>query len=158
MDENNETRFSELREENNLSKKKVAEILDISPSVYGRWETSKITMPTKRMYKLSNFYRVNLDYLLSLIDDRFEMSSNEEIDMDLVSKRAKEVRDDTGETLRSFAKKLNTSNSTWWAYENGKTLILADFLIEICKKYNYSADWLLGRSDIKFRNFSSKDD
>ena len=148
----NSTRFTDLREELELSKKELAQKLDVSPSVYGRWERAKATIPTERMYQLSNFYRVNLDYLLSFIDDKVEILSDDEIDMDLVSKRIKEIRTDTGETLRAFVKRLNTTNSTWSAYETGKVLILADFLLEICKKYNYSADWILGRSDVKFRN------
>ena len=38
------------------------------------------------------------------------------------------------------------------AYENGKVLILCAFLIEVCKLGNYSADWILGRSEEKYRN------
>ena len=147
----NSTRLTDLREEFDLTKKMVAEKLDVSPSVYGRWERCKATIPTERMYQLSNLYRVNLDYLLSFIDDKVDILSDDEIDMSLVLQRIKEIRSDTGESLRTFVKKLNTSNSTWSAYESGKVLILADFLLEICKKYNYSADWILGRSDIKFR-------
>lgn len=51
-----------------------------------------------------------------------------------------------------FSRRLNTSNSTWSAYENGKVLILCAFLIEVCKLGNYSADWILGRSEEKYRN------
>ena len=32
-------------------------------------------------------------------------------------------------------------------YEKGKTLILTSFLYTICKKYNISADYLLGKID-----------
>lgn len=145
-------RFIDMREEVNKSKKVLAEELKISPSVYGRWENGKISIPTRRLYQISNYYRINLDYLLCLINDKKTILTDENIDMNLVSKRVREIRGDFGETLRVFSKRFNTTNSTWSAYETGKTLILSDFLIELCEKHRYSADWILGRSDEKFNN------
>ena len=52
-------------------------------------------------------------------------------------------------TMRDLAKELNTSASAICNYENGKFLILSPFLIQICKKYGYSIDWVLGRSEQK---------
>ena len=74
----------------------------------------------------------------------------EQIDINIVAKRTFEIRKDMNESLREFAKRLNTSGSTWHAYEKGKVLILGAFLIEVCKNYNYSADWILGRTNDKF--------
>ena len=54
-------------------------------------------------------------------------------------------------SLSEFTKLLNTSPSTWNAYENGKVIILGAFLYEVCKEYKVSADYLLGRSNIKYR-------
>ena len=54
-------------------------------------------------------------------------------------------------SLKEFTKLLNTSPSTWNAYETGKVIILGAFLYEICKEYNISSDYLLGRSNIKHR-------
>ncbi len=82
------------------------------------------------------------------------MVSSDTIDMKLVASRISEVRKDFNETLRTFVKRLNTSSSTWSAYETGKNLILGTFLIEVCRVGNYSADWMLGRSDKKFRDIS----
>lgn len=44
-----------------------------------------------------------------------------------------------------LAKLLNTTHSTISAYESGKTTILTAFAYEICKKYNISMDYLIGR-------------
>lgn len=44
-----------------------------------------------------------------------------------------------------LAKSLNTTQSTIWAYETGRTLILTAFAYQICVKYNVSMDWLCGR-------------
>lgn len=65
-------------------------------------------------------------------------------------KHMREIRRDYNESLRTFAKRLNTSSSIWSAYETGKTLILCSFLIEICLHKGYPADWMLGKTNIKY--------
>ena len=145
------TRLEQLREENDFTKKKIAEILGISDSLYARWENGKEIMPTRRMYQIANYYKINIDYLMGLTSNRITIISKAEIDIRLVSSRITEIRKDFNESLREFSKRLNTSNSTWSAYETGQVLILGAFLLEICKIKNYSADWVLGRSSKKYR-------
>ena len=139
------TRLEQLREENDFTKKKIAEILGISDSLYARWENGKEIMPTRRMYQIANYYK------MGLTSNRITIISKAEIDIRLVSSRITEIRKDFNESLREFSKRLNTSNSTWSAYETAKVLILGAFLLEICKIKNYSADWVLGRSSKKYR-------
>ena len=42
---------------------------------------------------------------------------------------------------------LNTTSSTYSAYETGKVLIKTDFLYAIAKKYHVSIDELLGKKN-----------
>lgn len=144
-------KLEQLREERDLTKRCLAETLGVSASVYSRQENGKDFIPTRRVYQLANYYQVNIDYLLGLTSTRIKIISKKEICIPLVSSRMIIIRKDCNETLREFVKHFNTSNSTWSAYETGKTLILGAFLIEICKSMNYSADWILGRTDIKYR-------
>lgn len=145
-------KLKQIREEKELTKRKVAKALKVSDSIYARWENSKDTIPTRRIYQLANYYGMNIDYLLGLSNKKIHIISSDEINMELVSSRVAEVRRDFKESLRAFTKRFNTTSSTWSAYETGKILILGTFLIETCKIGNYSADWLLGRSEDKFRN------
>lgn len=145
-----EMRLELLRDEKYYSKKQIADIIGVSDSVYARWETGKEIIPTKRIYQLANYYCVNIDYLLGFTSNRLVIKSNDKIDLDVVSERIKEIRKDSKETLRTFSEKLNTSNSTWSAYETGKVLILSAFLLEVCEMGKYSADWILGRLNEKY--------
>lgn len=145
------TRLEQLREEKDLKKKEIAKIIGVSDSVYARWENGKEIIPTRRMYQLANYYQVNIDYLLGLTSNRLSIKSRPKIDRRLVATRTAEIRKDFCETLREFASRLHTSNSTWSAYETGKVLILGAFLLEICKMENYSIDWILGRTANKYR-------
>lgn len=143
-------RLEELREKNDLTKKELAKNLGVSDSVYSRWEKGKDIIPTRRLYQISNYYKVNVDYILGLTNRKDKIISSDTINLSLVSKRVREIRNDFNESLIKFSKRLNTSNSTWSAYETGKVLILCAFLIEICKFGGYSADWILGRTNEKY--------
>ena len=145
----NNNRFEELREYNDLTKKELASNLGVSASVYSRWENNKYIIPTRRLYQLANYYKINIDYLLGFTDKKINIESPKEIDIKVCSARATQIRKDYNESLRTFVERLHTSSSTWSAYETGKTLILGAFLIEVCRFGNYSADWILGRSDKK---------
>lgn len=146
----NKFNLERIREENDLTRKEIANILGVSSSIYSRWENGIDTISTKRLYELANYYEVNIDYLLGLTNNIIHTKSNQIIDYRLVSFRIREIRRDYNESLRTFSKRLNTSNSTWSAYESGKTLILCSFLLEVCLDKNYSADWILCRSDNKY--------
>jgi len=74
------TRLEQLREENDFTKKKIAEILGISDSLYARWENGKEIIPTRRMYQIANYYKVNIDYLMGLTSNRITIISKVEIE------------------------------------------------------------------------------
>ena len=139
-------RLEELREEKNITRKEIAKILNVSQSIYCRWEKNKDSIPTKRLIDLANYYQINIDYILNLTNKRVIIKGTK-INIDIISKRTKELRNNLGYTLRDIAKILNTTSSTWSAYETGKTLILSSFLIKICQSNKISVDWLLGRTD-----------
>lgn len=153
---NNLNKLDELREERNYTKKKIAEIIGVSDSVYARWKNNKTPIPTERLYQLANFYNINIDYLLCLNKKREKIISSNKINLEVVSKRVRIIRNELNLTLRELAKKLNTTSSTLSAYETGKVLILCTFLIEICKIGNYSTDWVLGRTEQKLINKQNK--
>lgn len=148
----NSTRLEELRDDYNLTKKEIAKQLGVSDSIYSRWENDRDAIPTRRLYQIANYYQLNLDYILKLTDKKIKLSSDDNINFTITSSRIKQIRGEFDETLREFAKRFNTTSSTWSAYETGKVLILGSFLIEVCKLGNYSADWILGRSDNKYIN------
>lgn len=144
--------LEKIREQYNLTKKDIAQTLGVSDSIYSRWEKGIDIIPTKRIYQLGHYYQINIDYLLGLTNKKVKITSIKQINKKLIAKRTREIRNDYHETLRTFSERLNTSNSTWSAYENGKVLILCAFLIEVCRFGNYSADWILGRTNKKYLN------
>lgn len=146
------TNIEKLRDEKDLLKKEVAKHIGVVESVYSEWENEKLSIPTKRIYQLANFFEVNIDYMMGISNIRMHIKTKDEINAQLVSSRLKEIRKSLNMTMRDLSEKFNTSSSAISNYENSKFLILSPFLIELCKFGNYSIDWVLGRSDNKILN------
>jgi len=149
VDMSNE-RFEDLRDEKDLKKRDVAKVIGVVESVYSEWENGKLSIPTKRLVQLANYFEVNIDYMVGISNKRKHIKSSNGVDLDLVSSRLKEIRKSLKLTMRDLSSKFNTSSSAISNYENGKFLILSSFLIELCKYSNYSIDWVLGRSEDKY--------
>ena len=144
-------RLEGLREEFDLKSKDVAEILGVVPSAYSEWEHNKVRIPTRRLIELADYFHVNIDYLMCLTSKRITTQHND-IDLKVIGERIKEARLELGYNLRQLGKILDITFSSICNYENGKNLIQSDILIGLCKKSNYSIDYILNRSDNKYLN------
>ncbi len=61
-------KLKELREENNVSQKEIADFLNIKQNTYSQYETGKRQLPVDVLIKLSKFYKISTDYILGLED------------------------------------------------------------------------------------------
>ncbi|MBR1625233.1 MAG: helix-turn-helix transcriptional regulator [Clostridia bacterium] len=59
-------RLKELREENGVSQKQIAEYLSIKQNTYSQYETGKRQLPIELLIKLARFYNVTTDYILEI--------------------------------------------------------------------------------------------
>ena len=62
-------RIRDLREDNDLTQKQIAQSLNCSQQVYSNYELGQRDIPTDILIKLSGFYDVSIDYILGLSDD-----------------------------------------------------------------------------------------
>lgn len=63
-------RIRDLREDNDLTQTEIAEYLGTSQTMYARYERGANEIPVRHVIKLSKFYGVTTDYLLSLSDKK----------------------------------------------------------------------------------------
>ncbi|MBR1377435.1 MAG: transcriptional regulator [Bacilli bacterium] len=139
--------LAKIREEAELSQEDLAKIIGVDRSNISKWERGKEIIPLKHLNTYANYFDVSMDYLLNLSKIRNYNRVNHNLDRKIVGMRIRKVRNKYNLTLRELAKVLNTSSSTIYAYEIGKTLILTSFAYQICLKYNLSLDYLCGRID-----------
>lgn len=57
-------RLKDLREDKDLLQKDIADILNISQTVYSRYERGYQTIPVIHLLKLADFYKTSTDYIL----------------------------------------------------------------------------------------------
>ena len=141
----NNTRLLDIREENELSQRKIAELLNISKFTYVRWETMEMVISLKHLNSFYNKFNTSMDFILKIDNKKRKYNNINEINKSLVGKRIKKIRLDNKLTQNNLANILNTTHSTISGYETGETLILTSFAYQICKKYNMSMDWLCGK-------------
>lgn len=136
-----------IREDQNLKQKDIANILGIQRSTYTSYEIERDPIPIKHLNKLCNYFDVSIDYALGLTNVRSYKNSSKNIDVEKEKYRLKRLRKENNLTQIEISKILNTSRSTWTGYEYGKYQISTLLLYELAKRYNYSMDYLLGKID-----------
>ncbi len=62
------SRLKDLREDNDLVQKQIADILGIDQRVYSNYETGKREIPTRLVVMLAKYYKTSTDYILGLTD------------------------------------------------------------------------------------------
>lgn len=61
-------RLRELREDNDLVQKEMANFLGIDQRVYSNYEIGKREIPTHFVIRLADFYKTSTDYILGRTD------------------------------------------------------------------------------------------
>lgn len=136
-----------LREEQDLFQNDIANILNVKQVNISNWENGKEIIPLTKLNMYANYFNVSFDYIMKLSDKKIPSINRNTLDKILIGKNIKIIRMQNNLSQQDLANVLNTTKSTIWAYETGKTLILTAFAYQICAKYNVSMDWLCGRAD-----------
>lgn len=66
----NISRLKEIREDNDLLQKDIAEVLGIPQQNYSRYEIRAIAMPMEKYNILADYYKTSIDYLIGRTDER----------------------------------------------------------------------------------------
>ena len=125
----------------------ISNLLKISDSLYSRYEKEEQTIPIIHLNTLCNYFNVSIDYIFEFTNIKKYKNLRDEINIKLSSERLKEIRKENNLTQIKLADILNVDNSMLAKYEKGNYIIATTYLYQICKKYNISADYLLGKID-----------
>ena len=140
-------KMKEIRETKELKQWQIANELKVDRSTYAGWETGKDTIPLRKLYKLSNYYKISIDYITGLSKKNNYIYSGDSIDLNRVAKNLKKLRIDNNLKQRDIFNMLNIASSSYSVYETGQTLIQTSFIYQIAKKYNSSIDEIIKSND-----------
>lgn len=62
-------RLRDMREDQDLPQRTLAELLHVSQATYSRYESGTLDIPSAALIALAQFYETSIDYLLGLTDD-----------------------------------------------------------------------------------------
>lgn len=79
-------RLKDLREDADLNQKEVGQIIGTSGNYYGDYENGKRDIPTERMIILAKYYKVSMDYITGLTNDKGGLHRNSAEENNILSK------------------------------------------------------------------------
>ena len=62
-------RIKDLREDNDLTQKEIAEYLHIKQNTYSQYESGQRQLPIECLIALAKYYKTSTDYILGLTDE-----------------------------------------------------------------------------------------
>ncbi len=138
-------RLKELRIENNLLQKDIAKYLNIKQNSYSQYENSIRDIPTNTLKKISTYYKVNIDYILGLTNNKSLYPKSKITNVSF--NRLKEVREDRDLYQKDIANYLNITQTCYSTYETGLCDISTENIKKLALFYNLSVDYLLYVTD-----------
>lgn len=143
-----ETKFLELRLDNDLKQKDIANVLCVKENNYSKWERGVTDIPLEKSNELSNYYNCSLDYLFGLSNIN-NQDLNKNIDLKILPQRLLEVRKERGLTQEQLSKDVGFHQRTYAHYEDGSRVPTTFKLFYIALYYNISLDYLVGKTNKK---------
>ncbi len=140
--------LKDCREELEMTQKELGYVFGVTKNTVSGWENGHDTMPFNKLIRFCNLYDYSLDYVVGFIRrnikyDKIKTNKNK------IGKKLKELRDELKITQTTLSEECGISQSTYSSYERGQYLINTLTLYSICKKYNISMDYIVGRSNKK---------
>ena len=134
------------REELEMTQAELGYVFGVSDASVRAWESAKDPMPLVKLIKFCNLYDFSLDYVVGLTRKNISYGKFE-TDKMKVGNKLKELRKMLNITQQQLADKCKISQTTYSGYETGNYLINTANLYYICKTYNISMDWIVGRTN-----------
>lgn len=135
------------REELKMTQAELGYIFGVSDSAVRSWETAHDSIPLPKLIKFCNMYDYSLDFVCGLIRNNIKYGKFT-TDKIKISKKLKELRNKLGISQQKLSDDCKISQTTYSGYETGNYLISTTNLYYICKTYNISMDWVVGRTNI----------
>ena len=147
-------RLKDIRIDNDLTQKFLANKLHVSRSTYSGWENEDDNIP---LYQFNNFcelFNLSLDYVAKLIDRRENITNKtkKNLDFKLIGDRLEIIRKDAKLKQKEMAEIMGVSPATYVNYKKGSTPIQTEILKTVAFHFDVSLDWLVGKSNKKALN------
>ena len=129
-----------------MTQEELGYVFGVSKNTVSGWENAHDTMPFNKLIKFCNLYDYSLDFVCGLTRKNRKygkINTNKE----KIGKKLKYLRVQLNLSQQALADDCNFSQATYSTYETGKFLINSITIYTICKTYNISMDYIVGRTN-----------
>ena len=140
-----ENNFKFLREDLKMTQTELGKILNVHRKTISNWENSVDPISLEKLVMFCNLYNYSLDYVVGLDRKNTNYSNKIILNKKEIGIRLKELRKSLNLSQLEFASRCELAQRTYSNYETGLNLITTTNLYMICKTYNISMDYILGR-------------
>lgn len=140
------------REELEMTQEELGFVFGVSRKTISGWETANNPIPFNKLIKFCNLYDYSLDFVVGLKRKNGKCAVKIKTNKKEIGKRLKNLRERLDLSQLKFTEKCGISQTTYSHYETGLNLITTINAYSICKTYNVSMDWLVGRTNKKSMN------
>lgn len=147
-------RFREIRDEYELKQNDVADKIRISRGAYANIEAETANIKLKDFLTYCNEMNFTMDYVANLdsLNRMLFIKKIDFIDKNILSERLTILEKENHKQAKDIAFELGIHKSTYSEYKNSKSknMIQTLMLKQLAQNYDYSIDWLVGRSEQKY--------
>ena len=138
-------RIRDIREDNDISQKEMAQILGINRSRYSLWELGINIIPLNYLVLFADYFNISLEYVLNLNNNRNNKNLVKGLNLLTLGNNLKALRIKNNLSQNEMASILKVSQACINKYEKGNILISLSNLYMISKEFNVSLSKLCGK-------------
>ncbi len=147
-------RFREIRDEYELKQVDIANKINMSRGAYANIEAETANIKLKDFLTYCNELDFTMDYVANLdnLNRTFFIKKIDFIDKNILAERLNTLENENHKQAKDIALELGIQKSTYSEYKNPNSpnMIQTLMLKQLAKDYDYSIDWLVGRSEQKY--------
>lgn len=140
------SKLKDIREDNDISQAKMADILGVKRSTYSLWELGINIIPLKNLCDYADYFNMSLDYILGISKKKENKVLIKGLSLKTLGTNMKKIRLSHNLSQENVASILKVSQACIAKYEKGIISISTSNLCEFAKEFKVSINDLCGKS------------
>ena len=142
----NFSKLRDIREDNDISQEKMANILGVNRSTYSLWELGINIIPLKNLCDYADYFNLSIDYILGLTNVKRNTNLVKGLDLNVLGNNMKSIRIKNKLSQENVADMLNVTQACITKYEKGSICISTSNLYKFAKEFKISLNELCGKN------------
>lgn len=140
----NFSKLKDIREDNDITQTKMANILNVKRSTYSLWELGINIIPLNYLCNFADYFNLSLDYILGINNTRNKII-NKGLNIKTLGNNMKKIRIKNNLSQENIANILGVTQAAIARYEKGLVYISVSNLYKFSKEFKIPMNELCGK-------------